>query len=389
MAAEGAAVVIAADLAPDGRLPTIDALRKDSAGVARAFEEKGLRVVFDPTGKCLAVTAAPHVSDKDLLTVDLPDAVLAAGIAERVTREQLAARKKGYFPAEALSKEQMAAARRFARRFGMVNEQGEPTQPGTHLAIGIWQTWTPHIAVLRDGSTKVHRLMFGIRPPTPLALEEAPLRGSVLWWAWPYAQADWGGKRVSLPPGTYKMPALLNRLSEAGELEIRADGQALGKRFAVVASDVPVRTLLWAMCIAGGLQARVSGDPSSPKVALTTDISREEAYRPQANILGPIPGLGYFSAADSPVCRELLALLQDGRQGQNWIGWRMSDLPLLYRNEIGEHWQITQKLSRSTPPPASSPEDTLVLWTKAILVSVVSRFEDGTCGGPEFPLPTF
>ena len=387
-AAQGVAVVIAADLAPDARLPTIDALRKDAVAVGRAFEEKGLRVAFDPTGKCLAVTAAPHVSDKDLLTADVPDAVLVAGIAERVTREQLAARNKGYFPADALSKEQMAAARRFARRFGMLNEQGQPRQPGTHLGMEFGPEWRVHLSMLDNGKSTCHTLDLGMRPPTDAAIERPPLAGSVLWWTWPHAQADWGSKRVSLAAGTYTMPTLLKRLSEVGELEVRADGQALDKRLAVVASDVPARTLIWAMCIAGGLQARVSGDPSGPKVALTTDISREEGYRPQANILGPIPRLGYLSAADSPVCRDLLALLQDGRPRQNWIGWRMSDLPLLYRNAIEEEWQRTRKMHQQAAP-SLEPDRTLVLWTKGVLVSMVLRAEDGSGGGYQFALPAF
>ena len=183
----GVAVVIDVERAPDAKLPALDELRKNSGKIIDEFRTAGLHVASDPSGQYIAVTGPTHVSDEALLNANLSGHVIAAGIVERVTPEQLAAREKGYLRAEALSEVQLAAARRVARRHGLIDKRGQVREAGTHFTLGIWRTWIVHVAT-RDGARIVCRTVGQLpSPPTPAAIAKPPLTGSPLWYAWPHA----------------------------------------------------------------------------------------------------------------------------------------------------------------------------------------------------------
>ena len=387
---QGVAVVINADLALDVELPRIEELRADPGGVAQAFRDAGLRVTVDPTGRCLAVTPPSHITDEDLLTADLFRAAFLVGIFERTTSEQLAARKMGYLRIEALSEVQRAAALRLARRCSMVDEQGKVTEAGTHLSVEISRTWATH--VVTHGSSQQPsclKLFAEPRPPTEAAIARPPLAGSVLWWAWPYAQADWGDEEITLEAGTYALDDLLARLSRDCRLDMIARPPASQRELAVVANHMSVRKLLWAIEVALGLPARIVPDADVPMILLTPDMTPGGSYHPDYNVLLPMPGLGYWSPADSPVGRKMLSSLEGGpaQEGRDWIGWLFSDLPLLYRNLIRDEWKRTYQARYGKSLHPLEPDHTFVFWTKSIRVSINLQLDDGSGGGSEFVLP--
>jgi len=118
---EGRAVVINTELASGAKLPGLDDRRADTHSIARQYRTAGLLVAIDPTERCLAVTASAHISDDELVTGDVSNCVLAAGIMAGITSGQMAAREKGYLQAEVLTEVQLAAAQRIAQRHGMVS----------------------------------------------------------------------------------------------------------------------------------------------------------------------------------------------------------------------------------------------------------------------------
>ena len=387
---QGVAVVINADLALDAELPGIEELRADPDSVAQAFRDAGLRVTVDPTGRCLAVTSPSHITDEDLLTGDLFRAAFFAGILERTTSEQFTARQKGYLPAEALSDVQRAALLRIAQRYGMVDKHGKVTEEGTHLCAGIGPTWVTHVSTHADTQApSCIKLFVETCPPTEAAIARPPLSGSVLWWAWPYAQADWGDEQVSLEAGTYALDELLAQLSRDCRADMVARPPASERKLAVVASQMSVRKLLWATEVALGLPARIVPDSKPPIILVASDMGPRAYYHPDYNVLLPMPGLGYWSPADSPIGRKLLSNLEGGpaQEGQDWLGWRFSNLPLLYRNSIREEWKRTYQALYGRPPHPLQPDRTSVLWTKSVCVSVDLQLEDGSGGGSEFVLP--
>lgn len=383
-----AAVVVDLERVPDAQLPGLDDLQEDVGRIVERFRAAGLRVVTDPTGRCLAVTRRTQISDDDLLAGDAANSVLAAGILERTTSAQLAARQKGYVRAEALSEVQLAAARRIGKRIDIVDDQGRVTTSGAHLVVGIWPNWVLHLSMQRDGDVICRQLLAGgaISPPTP-AVVPPPLAGSVLWYAWPYSAARWGNERTNVEAGTYTLGDLLAKLSQAGKVRVTAHEDVRHRRVAVVADGVPVRTLLWAIEVGTGLQVRV--EPASVATSIVVaERSSEHTYRGRRNALLPMPDLGYYSPSDSASGRRILEGLPGGRAGpsNHWIGWRLSEMPLLFRKQIEEEWIETCGRFYEKAPPLD-PETTFVLWTKAVMVSVNYQLEDGRGGGIAFPFP--
>jgi hypothetical protein len=214
-----------------------------------------------------------------------------------------------------------------------------------------------------------------------------PLSGSVLWYAWPNAAAAWGSQPISIEAGTYTLAALAGKLKTAG-LDLAVPPDVKDRRVTVVAEDIPIRSLLWAVEVATSVQVKAAPGAQPAALALQSEASPMPAYNAEVNALLPIPGLGYFSASDSDVGQKLLSTLLGGSPGAggNWIGWRLADLPLLCRNEINDAWRRTQDFLHEALPPIE-PERTYVLWSKSILLSVDYQMEDLSGGGIEFPLP--
>jgi hypothetical protein len=217
------------------------------------------------------------------MSADLSDRLLAAGVAERVTAQQVASRKKGYLSAGELSAPQSAAVRKIARRHSLLDKEGRPTETGTNLRLGLWRIWECWVFTPGDGKAHWFNLGTLLRPPTAAAIAKPPLANSRLRSAWPHRAPSVGLRRT------------LRLLNEA---------------------------------------ARQGTEPDA-------------------------------------------------------VGWRLSDLPLLYRNWVENEWQQTAEEKSGGGPPHLDPARTNVLWTRAILVSVVLLQPDGSGGGTEITVPTF
>jgi len=377
----GVAVVINTELAPAVKLPSLDRVNAEPDRVAQEFRAAGLRVATDPSGRCLAVAPPPAITDNDLTAGKLPNEVLVTGIAERVTPKQYAARDHGYLREDALSAPQRAALRHLARRSQWIDDQGKVKEAGAHLSLGIWPTWTLQVATVRNGQVDCIRVGTLPRPPTSTAIPHPPLDGSLLWWAWPAGEA-WGGERIGIAAGTYPLRKLTAELAAAGHCAITVDGNVPDTPLTVAAKDVPLRTLLWAVEAATGFQVRMQTlDPLSIIVALPArrkfPLHGEDI---DTNLLLPVAGVGYLSAATTDNGRKMLATLD--APSAEWIGWHFADLPAMYRNQITRAWQ-----QGDPNRPALDPDHTIVLWCKSLLISPGTQQEDGSGGGYEYSLP--
>ncbi len=371
-------------------MPTVEQLDSAPDAVARGLSEAGFLVRTSPDGRCIAASAPATVSDDDLGSADLPPPVLVTRIVDGITSEQMAARFQGYLAGERLSEPQRLAALRIGKRRSLVDAEGRPTEAGTRLSVGIWCTWRPHVVTTDANDNHICRMLdFGIRPPTEPAIAVAPLSGSVLWWAWPYRDADWGDQTVSIEAGTYALDELLERLSAASGIDIVARAPADGTSLAVCADGIRVRELLWAVEVATGLPAEIMPNSDPPIVALGAGGARSQPRYRDDNVLVPVPGLGYYSASQSPGGSDLLMAYPGGptEKGKHWIGWRFSDLPLLYRNMVQDEWARSCKLSDAALPASLKPDETYVLWVKCVLVSVGAMASDGSGRGGEYPVP--
>jgi hypothetical protein len=132
------------------------------------------------------------VSDAEIVLGTVSDELLATGLVERATPEQLASREKGYLRADALSGIQMDAVCQIARRHGLMDAQGQLAESGATLRVGIWQTWQAYVSRPGEGATDWYRLSFALRPPTPDAIIAPPLAESVLLQSWPYPAPSTG-----------------------------------------------------------------------------------------------------------------------------------------------------------------------------------------------------
>ncbi|MHB9105655.1 MAG: hypothetical protein ACYDCO_01250 [Armatimonadota bacterium] len=377
----GVAVVIAGS---DIKLPDLQRVASEPERVAQEFRAVGLRVVTDPSGRCLAVAPASVITDADLIAGKVPDEVLVTGMAERMTAKQYAARDHCYLPENLLSAPQKAALRNLARRKQWTDDQGTVREAGAHLCLGIWPTWVLQVATVRDGQVRSVRLPSLLRPPTPAAIPKSPLAGSLLWWAWSGGETAWGNEHVTLPAGEYSLRQLTEKLADAGQGNIAVDGDVPDVSLTVAAKDMPLRALLWTVEAATGNQVRLqTAKPLSVIVALPA----QRKFPLQAeddNLLLPVAGAGYLSAANTEAGRQLLATLD--APSPVWLGWRLSDLPAMYRNRIASMWEQENK-QRAVPLPPPDPEHTVVLWYKALLIAPGTQQDDGSGGGSEFTLP--
>lgn len=385
----GAAVVVNVALAPQARLPTTDALTADPGGVARGYAETGFEVARDPCGRCLAVTAGAEITGEQIEAGELPDTILAAAILREATSKQLDARKLGYVPWLALSQAQVAAARRLLQRRGLMDELGLPSRPG-ELVVGMWTRWRLYIWPGRRVARRAYPASFTIEPPTPVVVDEPALAGSVLWWLWPHADAEWGTQPVSVEAGTFSLGELLARLSAGTGVQISAEAEYAEQEVSVVASDVPLRHLLWAMEIATGRQLR-GVPPEAPQTFL---FAGQRTRLPASQGPDPflqLPGLGCPSPWDSEGGAELLSQWRgrNGPQIGNWVGWRLAELPAVYRWMIDGIWSRGAKFRDDMADPEAplSPQDAVVIWLRCVLVHPALRSEWAGWAGPELLIP--
>ncbi len=385
-AVERAAAVV---LDPRGNpcidLPPLDELLSDPQAAAASLRSKGVVVATDPHGQCLAVASTPQLEGEavDLSRMGLP--LLAAYMLHHTTSEQLATRERAFFPPETLSGPQRLALDAMGRRGGLVDADGRPRLAGGRLALGLWQSWDVHVCLHTDSGVIRQRLYVSSEPPTPEAIVAPPLAGSALWWASAHAEASWGNETASLDPSTYALGQVLEELSRASGLSIAAPVELEAREVAVAAENTRVSTLVWALEIALGLRCSVRQEPDGAGLRLQflpdMDIARDY------DNLRPIARGVYYSPRASAVSVELLPRLQEVPTDTFWIGWRLADLPLLYRNLATDGFEKSFRFFRNAEPPPLDPDRTFVLWTKAVVLAVELRDSPAGGTGAEFTLP--
>ncbi len=333
----GVAVVIRTDATDSISPPTVDELRAEPGAVAQNLADAGLMVRVSADETCISACAPTSLSDEDFADEDLSSLILTMQVLEGTLEEDI------------------------------------------RLSIGAWCSWKLHVVTTDGSGNRVCRMLPSAPgPPTEPAIAAQPLKGSVLWWAWPYRDADWGQEHLSIEPGEYTVEELLARLSAASGMDIIPRAPAGEITLVVCAENARVADLLWAAEVATGYTADIVPNSEPATVALGPGGTRAQPRYRDQNLLVPIPVLGYYSAAQSPGARELLLDCKGGPvdKDKHWIGWRFSDLPLLYRNLVQEHWTRSCPESDDTASTQLTPDETSVLWVKCVHVLAVTMGRD-------------
>jgi hypothetical protein len=381
----GGALVLDGEANPDATLPSVGRLVGSPEAVAGDYRAQGYVVESDPTGRCLAVGTPIPLDEEAVQKGGLNVIGLAAYILHHTSSEQLGLRQKGYLPMEALSEVQRKATLGMGRRGGWVGRDGQLTIPGSGLSVGIWQTWDLQVCAHVEDEFVRQRLLNRWRPPTPEAIAAPPLAGSPLWWAWPHAEASWGNETLSIAAGRYTLDDILTRLSQASGLAFTAPAEERVRRVAAVAESVPVRSLVWALEIARGLRTRIV--PAEGDGKMRIELWPQMGRANDRDGLQPIARGAYYSPRLSPVGAELLPRLGELPPDSYWVGWRYSDLPMLYQDLVADGWQVSFRLHQNADAPPLDPDHTFVLWTKAVLVSLCAASGQGGGASAEFCLP--
>jgi hypothetical protein len=211
----------------------------------------------------------------------------------------------------------------------------------------------------------------------------------VQWWLWPHADATWGSETVTIAAGTYTVKELVALLAKVSKGEVLADTNIEDTSVMMIAENISIRQLLWAISIVTGLQVKVL--PTDPyQVLLTSKTPPGEGYNPHRNEFTPKPPRDfYFTPAASLLGRSLLSTLEGGtnQPDRYWIGWRFAELPLLYRNWITGSEPGVEQGAKEHATAQLNPDHSLVIWAKAIYLSVDIQAQDGSGQGIEFMLP--
>ena len=384
------AVVINAKITPKAKLPETATVKNNLNQVINEYQASGLYVAVDPTEQCLAVTQNATIKDEDLVKGDLSDNELAVGIFERVTQEQLDARDKCYIPLSKLTDDQRSAALCIAKRHNLLDANGAIPKD-KRITVGLWPYWSIWVTMQQNGIGSCRRLDTSFSPPTSPAVNETPQSGSVQWWLWPQADATWGSETVTIAAGTYTVKELVSQLEKVSKGEVLADTIIEDTSVMVVAENITIRQLLWAISVVTGLQVKAL--PTDPyQVLLTSKTSPGEGFNPHRNEFTPKPHRDfYFTPAASLIGRNLLSTLEGGtnQPDRYWIGWRFTELPLLYRNWITDIDPGIVHGLEENPSAQLNPDHSLVIWAKAIYLSVDIQAQDGAGQGIEFSLPAF
>lgn len=387
---DGAAVVINLAVPSDVEVPSAEQVREDPKGTIAALRGAGLRVATDPSGHCIASVGVQLPPDEDVCEDGCAVAALVVTLCATISAEQFASREMGYLRWGQMSERQQAVALQLGRMCGLLaHDRGAPTE-GAQLAIGVGPRWVAHVAARgEEGYAECVRLFIESEPPTQAAVAAPPLPGSALWWASPYFDAAWGDETVDLKPGIRSLDELTSELCAAGDIDIVVAPSAREMPLAVTASSISLRRLIWAIEVATGLPARLAAGAEPPIVRIGFGKRREDWYHQDYNLLLPIPEVGYWSPSGTPIGQVALPLLQGGpaQHHKQWIGWRFSDLPLLYQNSIRTEWERAHRAARGHDAPAFDAQRTFVLWTQAIKVSIALLDADGGGQGYEFAFP--
>lgn len=385
-----AVVIVNLDNSSGQVAPTVEQLSSRPTDVAKRYRVAGLNVATDPTGRVLAVTGLSPLLTNVSRYSDLSDRALAAAVLQQTTPQQVAQRNKGYLSANTFTESQNAAVQEIAKRRGLL-KSGVDSIVDSHLVVGIWNGWTIHLVTAPSGAAPLCRKL-DLAPtlPTEGIIEAPSLSGSPLWFAWAEQTAEWGKETVDLPSGTYTVEELAKKLSLPGGLALAVDSSASNMRVSAVAVNAPVKAILWALQTATGLDIAVTKAATGLGEKVTIGGRNLAQGGANKNSLLPIPHVGYYSAAQSIGGRSLLMRTGDDEVSVSpeWGVWRLADLPLMYRNEISDAWNVTRKRIHEEAA-AFDAERTYVLWTKSITVAIEAQSKDGGGTGVEFIFPVF
>lgn len=336
---EGIAVVVNKTLSPTAELPTAEMLKAAPDEIARQLRKNGLQITASDTGRCLAVTDKRVFTPDEIKKGELSDDALAAILVGEVTKDQLARRNKGYLGLQVLSPLQRQIVEQMARRNGLIDKNGAPTEAGTQLMVGIYSQQAVYKVHRNKDKVSVDQFDIFIHPPTEAAVEAPKIRGSLLWWIWPHADATWGEDAVSLSPSTYSLKDLAAKLGEVTSWKIELDKQAPNTQLAVTAREMSLRKFLWTVAVASGLQVRVF--PGAKVVFLTPHSDQQSEGQDASGQLGSLlqlPGSGYATSLNNDALQEVLESNEDFNSAHEdkTLGWKFSELPLLYREMLAE-----------------------------------------------------
>lgn len=386
---EGMAVVVNKTLAPTAELPTAEMLKAAPSEIARQLRKNGLQITANDTGSCIAITGQRVFAPEELKKGELADEVLAAALVGEVTKEQLARREKGYLRLENLSPLQRQIAEQMARRNGLLDKNGAPTEAGTQLMVGVYPQQVVYKVRRNKDKVSVDQFDIFIHPPTEAAVEAPKIRGSLLWWIWPHADATWGEDAVSLSPSTYSLKDLAAKLGEVTSWKIELDKQAPNTQLAVTAREMSLRKFLWTVAVASGLQVRVF--PGAKVVFLTPHSDQQSEGQDASGQLGSLlqlPGSGYATSLNNDALQEVLESNEDFNSAHEdkTLGWKFSELPLLYREMLAEK-SMGEQTGLNDRANASVEQNTSVFWVQGIHVSVGLFTQDLSGGGEAFFFP--
>jgi len=398
---DGFAAVINMERVPNQDLVDLQLLRTDPLAFAQACRARGLFAVLDASERSVAVVGPAGVPGSTTGWKDLSSLGLASIIVQNIPLSHLTTGEPNYLPVDSLPEPARTAALALAQRDGLADQDGSPTRAGAQLCVRLWFAWQSRFIGNLDRQTSIYDWSFCYFPPTSPAVAQPPLTGSVFWWMWDHAEADWGDQPVSVEPGDYPLRYLLRKLAEATGRRIFPRYLGTDPHLRVVAERIPLRNLLWAIRLATGLRVEATSDTDPVIVTVGQEASPGNPRRadapgalpilgcypaPCTDDPGPLPTVGYYTPVLSPTGR---ALLREGGAtlgaDRTWIGWRFRDMPLMYRSWISEGWEERQRGAKQLFP--LDADRTLVIWTKGIWVGVELRWDDSCDPGSSFIFP--
>jgi hypothetical protein len=381
--AGGVAVVIGGAAAATTALPELARLRAEPGAVASGYRSDGLHVETDPTGMVLAVKPPTRLTGADVASGVLGCGELATALVQQATAEQLALRSHGYLTADGLPEQQLSVLRQMSacRYHGAGrNPRGAGPFSPADLQIGVWVT---ELSVPRADGRPTYMWPPAIRPPTPETCPGPLLAGSVLWWESPHVFAEWGDTHVTVEPGVYGLGDLFRIACGRTDVDMIVSAAHEEDQVAVVADKVPIRCLVWAAEVATGLP--VKPVPGSVPVILqmgSADVGCYAEFGHPNRLFPPFPSIGYWVPAPGCYLAEEDRAFVGPEGDAYWLGWRYSDLSLLYRNWVREQWVATGRQGAANDEAIDATlGESYVIWRRCVDVDVSGTRGNERAGG--------
>lgn len=384
--ASGMGVVIGGAAAEPAALPELGRLEAEPGAVASGYRSDGLHVETDPTGMLLAVKPPTRLTGADVASGILGCGELATALVQQATAEQLALRSHGYLTADGLPEHQLNVLRQMSecRYHGAGrNPRGAGPFSPVDLQIGMWVTWVLELSVPRADGTTTFVLPIGMRPPTPETCPGPVLTGSVLWWESPYMFSEWGQTPVTVAAGTYGIGDLFRMACARTDVDVIVADVHETDKVVVVADALPIRWLIWAVEVATGLPVTVVPG-SAPIIARVggTEVGCYAEHQYRERLFPPFPSVGYWVPAPGCYLAEEDRAFVGPEGDAYWLGWRYSDLSLLYRNWVREQWVATGRQGAADDEAINATlSESYVIWRRCVDVDISGTRGNERAGG--------